>query len=495
MKPRFPMLRVFFGLLLAWAAQAQQSPPASESSESVVIGGMTVRLGMAQDFVIQGLRESYNLQETGTPAAAGSSWIAETKAGPPYVTVARVAFVGGRLTSVYKYWTNGSESESQAGFASTLYGAVTRFEKEGKVPCELTANNSQQPAGELRTLLVTCSGRQKYLSVEIGPMANGNESVSLAEVLKYPSDVMAVLQEMAVTSASGNIAPTSPASTQGGQALVEKPSDRTLGSPRGRPTKNDRWFPQDIDGVIPEVVPGAACPLTDVLTQAGKRIQELVDNVNKFTAAEIVEHQSVDQSGQLRRAEIRNFIYLVSIAQGRSGFMNVEEYRDGGSSPDQFPEHIATVGTPSLILIFHPLHVKNSKMTCEGLGQWNGRPAWQVRFEERTDNRSPISVVVMQGRAFGLRLRGRAWILADSYQVARLETDLAEEIPEIRLRLQHQNIEYRPVHFKEEGEIWLPSSSELYVDFHGHRFYRRHRFTDFQIFSVKVQQTVGDPKQ
>jgi hypothetical protein len=93
-------------------------------------------------------------------------------------------------------------------------------------------------------------------------------------------------------------------------------------------------------------------------------------------------------------------------------------------------------------------------------------------------------------------MRGRAWILADSYQVARLESDLANEIPEIRLRLLHQDIEYRPVHFRQgKGEIWLPSTTEFYMDFRGHRFQRRHRFTDFQLFSVKVEQTLGDLKE
>jgi hypothetical protein len=197
----------------------------------------------------------------------------------------------------------------------------------------------------------------------------------------------------------------------------------------------------------------------------------------------------------LRRAEIRNFNYLVSIAHTPSGYMNVEEYRNGGSNTDQFPDHVATVGTPSLVLIFHPQYIKNSKMTCEGLGQWQGKPAWQVRFEERIHNPNPISVVVMGGGAYGLRLKGRAWILADSYQVARLETDLADQIPVIRLRLQHQDIEYRPVRFKEGSEIWLPSTTDLYLDFFGHKFYRRHHFTDFQLFSVKVGQKVGDPKE
>ena len=283
---------------------------------------------------------------------------------------------------------------------------------------------------------------------------------------------------------------------QGEQALVEKPADKPLASPRDQRTKADRWLPPDIDRGIPQVAPGAACPLTDVLSQAGKRIQELVGNVDKFTATEVVEHQSVDHSGQLRRPEIRNFRYLVSIAQTPNGYMNVDEYRNGGSNPDQFPDHIATVGTPSLVLIFHPRYAKNFRMTCEGLGQWKERPAWQVRFEERADSRNSISVLNIGGRAFGLRLRGRAWILADSYQVARLESDLADEIPEMRLRRQHQDIEYRPVHFDEgKIEIWLPSTSDVYMDLRGHRFYRRHRFTDFQLFSVQVQQTLDDLRE
>ena len=279
------------------------------------------------------------------------------------------------------------------------------------------------------------------------------------------------------------------------QALVATRTDRTLPSPRDQRTKRDLWFPQDIDRGTPQVAPGAACPLTEVLSQAGQRIEELVGNVEKFTATEVVEHQSVNRSGQLRRPEIRKFSYLVSIAQMPNGGMNVEEYRNGGWNQDQFPDQIATVGTPSLVLIFHPQYAKHFRMTCEGLGQWHEQAAWQVRFEERADRHNPISDLVLGGRAFGVRLRGRAWILADSYQVARLESDLADEIPKIRLRLQHQDIEYRPVHFKEgKDEIWLPSTSEIYMDFRGHRFYRQHRFTDIRLFSVTFQLSFGAPK-
>jgi tetratricopeptide (TPR) repeat protein len=279
------------------------------------------------------------------------------------------------------------------------------------------------------------------------------------------------------------------------QALVEAPSANVLASSGVNRTRSDFWIPPDIDSVIPEVSPGTSCPLSEVLSEAGKRIEELVHNVDKFTATEIVEHQDVDGSGRLGIPEIRKFSYLVSMTPGPNGYMNVEEYRNRGSTPEQFPDHIATTGTPSLVLIFHPNYVKNFQMTCEGLGEWRGQPAWQVRFEERPDRRTSIMMLQIGSSGFSPRLRGRAWIVADSYQVARLESDLAEAIPQIGLRLQHQEIEYSPVPFAEnKGEIWLPSSTEMYMDFLGHRFYRRHSFTDVKFFSVTMQQTFGDPK-
>jgi len=279
------------------------------------------------------------------------------------------------------------------------------------------------------------------------------------------------------------------------QALAAKPADRASASGDTR-TRANAWVPPDVDRSVPEVTPGATCSLSSVLSAAGKRIEELARNVDKFTATEVVEHQSVDRSGRLGPPQNRNFNYLVTMAKTRSGGLNVEEYRNGGSSPEQFPDHIATVGTPSLALIFHPHHVDDFEMKCEGLGQWRGKPAWQVRFEERTNRRNAMMVVQIGGGSFSPRLRGRAWILADSYQVARLESDLANEIPKIRLRLQHQEVEYRPVPLPDsKAEIWLPSSTEMYMDFIGRRFYRRHSFTNLKFFSVKVEQTFGDPKE
>jgi Tfp pilus assembly protein PilF len=263
-----------------------------------------------------------------------------------------------------------------------------------------------------------------------------------------------------------------------------------------RRTPSDTWSPEDIDHAVPPIDSRSACPLPVVLDKAGQKIVELVHNVDRFTATEILMHQPVDHLGHLGPPITTQFSYLVSYTEDPAGSLHVDEFRNGSLSLDPFPDHIATIGTPSLVLIFHPRYAGNFKMECEGLGQWHGEPAWQVRFEQRADRPNPISSFTVNRVTYKVSLRGRAWILAGSYQVARLETDLGESIPEIRLRLDHQSIEYRPVQLSASKlQLWLPSSTELFMDFHGHRFYRRHFFTDFKIFSVDSNYKIIPPKE
>jgi hypothetical protein len=288
------------------------------------------------------------------------------------------------------------------------------------------------------------------------------------------------------------VAQSTAATTNSQSGFVEQ-GNRTLAQISSMDKMGDEWFPENIDRIIPPVTVAAntTCSLPDVLLETGNKIRQLVNNVDRFTATETVSHQRVSRSGRLRNPETLRFDYLVSYKQVADGYLDVREFRTGGFGP-QFPDDIATNGTPSLVLIFHPNYIDNFKMHCEGLGWWRGQPAWQIRFEERTARANSQTALAIDGHWFHPRLRGKAWILANSYQVARLETDLADTIPEIRFSLQHINVEYGPVHFpRSEIEIWLPSTTELYMDFRGHRFYRRHSFSNFKLFSVNVQQTFG----
>jgi hypothetical protein len=117
-----------------------------------------------------------------------------------------------------------------------------------------------------------------------------------------------------------------------------------------------------------------------------------------------------------------------------------------------------------------------------------------VYFEQRKDTVSQIRRYRVNGRSFPVALKGRAWIDANSHQVIRLETDLREPYPDLRLAAEHLVMEYGPVQFKTRKEVlWLPASADYYAIYAGHRFHRRHTFTNYILFSIEDQQKIGAP--
>jgi len=257
-----------------------------------------------------------------------------------------------------------------------------------------------------------------------------------------------------------------------------------------------KWMPPDIDEKIPPVQAGVACPLDKVLSGAGKRVVEFTKAVDHFSATELLEHQVIDSHGIAVSSEDRKFNYLVSIQEVRPGYLNVDEYRDGGLGYDMFPDHLATVGLPSIVLMFHPVNVADYDMTCEGLGNWQGTPAWQVHFRHSDVTRSPIRTYKVGGHIYPVPLKGRAWISASNSQVLRIETDLRNPVPEIKLIAEHQSLDYGPVKFKDRDvQLWLPAETDIYFDYKGKRVHRRHSFSDFLLFSVEDKQKIGKPKE
>src|SRR5581483_6439968 len=115
--------------------------------------------------------------------------------------------------------------------------------------------------------------------------------------------------------------------------------------------------PHDVDDTVPQVDPARACSLPEVLTQVGNRVEQLMDNLERFSATEVIQHQKVSRSGRLRRPEIDTFTYLAFVTES-TGLVNVDEYREGNSGSQQFPDHVETKGVTSLILIFHPSYAK-----------------------------------------------------------------------------------------------------------------------------------------
>jgi tetratricopeptide (TPR) repeat protein len=261
--------------------------------------------------------------------------------------------------------------------------------------------------------------------------------------------------------------------------------------------RNSRWLPPGVDELAPPVEPGSTCNLDDVLQKAGKKIQEFVENVERFTATESLHQETLTKSGEVAEKEKRQFDYTTAIQETRPGILNVDEYLGSGPTPASSPGGLTTKGLPALLLIFHPYDANAFAMKCEGLVSRKGQPTWQIYFRQRADkpNTTRSYSFGPSRRSYLVALKGRAWFAADSYQIVGLQTDLIAPIPDIQLTVDRANVEYGPVHFSSKGvDMWVPQTAELYSDLRGKRVHQRMSFGNYLLFSVDDKYKIAAPK-
>ncbi len=254
------------------------------------------------------------------------------------------------------------------------------------------------------------------------------------------------------------------------------------------------WKPPSIDDVKPSLAPGVACPSAKVMDESGKRVQELVRDVARFAAVEDLFHQSLDQFGIPVRTETRKYNYVASISETQPGILAVDEYRADKLTLAGYPDRIASTGFATLALVFHPDMRDNFDMACEGLGDWHGQATWLVHFRQRDDRPNRMHSYKVGNQMHSVALKGRAWITADKFQIVRMEAEMVNPMPEIQLLSEHQAVEYGPVPFlKKNASLWLPKSAEIYFDFRKHRYYRRHSFDHYMLYSVDTEEKRKEP--
>jgi tetratricopeptide (TPR) repeat protein len=254
------------------------------------------------------------------------------------------------------------------------------------------------------------------------------------------------------------------------------------------------WRPPGVDEAKPSVADGVRCPFDSVIEMSGQRVKDLVDNVSRIAAIERLVHEQVSEMGNPATRETRNYDYLATISEDRLGGFAVDEYRAERMTRADFPDGIASNGFAALALVFHPNMRENFEMTCEGLGRWHGQATWLVHFKQREDRPAHMHDFKVNDIAYPVHLKGRAWITADKFEIVRIESELANPMPEIRLRCDQQIVEYGPVQFRRKNlELWLPTQAEIYFDFRNRRYYRSHTYDHYMLFSVDTDEKRKEP--
>jgi tetratricopeptide (TPR) repeat protein len=261
------------------------------------------------------------------------------------------------------------------------------------------------------------------------------------------------------------------------------------------PAEERPWAPADIDSREFPLAQDAPCTAEEILPRAQHRLKSQLQNFEKFTATEHIDHQEIDRLGRPGPVKSRDFSYIVFVNRyaADSFFLDEDRYSPGRDS--SFPTSLATQGLNNLgVSIIQPATRRDFVYTCEGLAGIRGKATWQIRFQEKNDSVHGIRDWRRNGTLYHVPLKGRIWISSASYDVLRIETDLLAPVQNLGLTRDHLLVDYGPVNFTTSPTtLWLPWSAEMHMEIRGHRYHHKHYLTNYMLFEVDTSNKIGKP--
>jgi tetratricopeptide (TPR) repeat protein len=251
-------------------------------------------------------------------------------------------------------------------------------------------------------------------------------------------------------------------------------------------------LPANVDAAVPSVSPDAKCNLPQVLAGAALRSKEFAEDLEHFTAKELVVHEDLSGKGGVVDRIQKSFDYIAALEYPRPDLIVLDEMRNGNFGTTGKEGTITDIGLPAIGLVFNTAYSKDFNFTCEGLGLWKGQLAWQIRFEQKSERPARLRAWSINGVIYPVVLKGRAWIIADSYNLLHVDTDLVSPIKEAHLDYEHMSIDYQPVLFTtRKGSLWLPAEAQVFSKLNGHYTRQDHEFSKFVLFSVDTKEKIG----
>ena len=351
-------------------------------------------------------------------------------------------------------------------------------------------------AKKAQARLVICQvlmAQGKYAEAESALEAFLREFPEHADAATARSALQSVQQARASASASGTGGPAANGNDLTLRSI--KPAETNPSAPFDSPEPavvEVNWAPPDVDANPPAAFHDVPCDASEVLARASQRIQDMVGNLGDVAAEESVTHTEIDKYGQPGATETRRFSYEVSANPKRDGTL-LRETRDGAIGIGAV-RGFSTNAIAVMALVFHPYYSQDFDMRCEGQGVGQGQPVWFVHFQQRADKPARFHRLRWGGGVLPIPLKGRAWIAANSFEIVRLETTMVEPNLPAQLLREQMIIEYRPFRFEQrQRSFWLPASADIYIQYRGQRWHRRHVLSNYVHFAVDTHQKIAPP--
>jgi hypothetical protein len=255
--------------------------------------------------------------------------------------------------------------------------------------------------------------------------------------------------------------------------------------------QNLKWTPPNVDARLKSLATTPPCDLATVIGNTSGSSLVLDSNLEKFTAREFIDYRRLDNNGFPTDSNSGSFDYVYWVQHQWGGTVSRESrYPVKGSAA--FRESRQDVGLASLGLIFLPDLLTDYEMKCEGLENREGQSFWVIHFQHRKDRPSRTLELTDGYRG---KIKGRAWISREDFQVNHLEAKLMGDVPSLRLQELAVSVDYTFVQRPSKNPgVWLPKRIVAYWTFDTYRLIIAHTFSDYQFFEIQTEEKIQQPK-
>jgi tetratricopeptide (TPR) repeat protein len=229
--------------------------------------------------------------------------------------------------------------------------------------------------------------------------------------------------------------------------------------------------------------------LPAILEKIGEHVERFFRDFHNSISHEEVRQEALTRNGKVKLLIKQDDQYLL-LTYPDSSQPGLEEYRTDrkgsptapGTSQEGF---ILTNGFASASAFLLPAYQPESHFAYLGRQRVDGHDTHVIAFAQRPEaarllgwfRGSEVGVVTLA--------QGVVWVDDQTYQIARLRTDLLHPISRVRLDRETTEIGYSEVHFKDAGfSAWLPRDVVVTVEWKGKHCRNRHSYSDFHLFTV-----------
>lgn len=162
------------------ATKFTESKKSPYPEETLSIGTVELRLGMAQDVVLGRLGGAgYKLSGI---AGSDSDWmVSEQTAKFPYQPLGDVSFKNKVLVFINRIWT--LDANTAANIGEGLHSVMSNLSKNGRKQCSLETDMQQSPTAEQKNIVLKCSPGYSYVHIAI-TYYQGQTLVGVSETLR-----------------------------------------------------------------------------------------------------------------------------------------------------------------------------------------------------------------------------------------------------------------------------------------------------------------------